>query len=73
MIISDNFCQFCTKTCCDPSSEPSRSDYGLQHMVSVRNKKNYLLIIIRYPLLSRALADSTGGSNDLSQQKFCGV
>ena len=30
--------------CCDPSSEPSRrdgSDEGSQHMVSMRNKKNY--------------------------------
>ena len=43
---------------CDPSSEPScrdGSDEGSQHMVSVRNKKSYFLIIIRYSLLSRAL------------------
>ena len=36
--------------CCDPSSEPSRrdgSDEGSQHMVSVRNKKNYPSIIIK--------------------------
>ena len=34
--------------CCDPSSEPSRrdgSDEGSQHMVSMRNKKNYHKIL----------------------------
>ena len=45
MIISDDFCSFWIKTlCCDPSSEPSRrdvSDEGSQHMVLMRNKKNY--------------------------------
>ena len=38
--------------CCDPSS----SVEGLQHIVSIRNKKNYPSIIIKYPLLSRALS-----------------
>ena len=36
MIIRDNFCYFCIKTCCDPSFEPSPrdgSDEGSQHMV----------------------------------------
>ena len=35
-----------------PSSEPSQwdsSDEGSQHMVSMRNKKNYPSIIIKYP------------------------
>ena len=44
--------------CCDPSSEPSHrdgSDEGSQHMVSMRNKKNYPSVKIIYPLLSRAL------------------
>ena len=34
--------------CCDPSSEPSGqdgSDEGSQHMVSMRNKKNYYQIL----------------------------
>ena len=46
MIIRDNFCQFCTKTCCEPSFELSRldgSDVGLQHMVSMGNKKKLSL------------------------------
>ena len=33
---------------CDPSSEPSQragSDEGSQHMVSMRNKKNYRQIL----------------------------
>ena len=37
--------------CCDPSSEPSQrdgSDEGSQHMVSIRNKKKYLPVIIKY-------------------------
>ena len=59
MIIRDNICLFWIKNiCCDPSSEPSRrdgSDEGSQHMISVRNKKNYPSIIIKYPLLPRAL------------------
>ena len=44
--------------CRDPSSEQSHregSDEGSQHMVSMRNKKNYLSIIIKYSVLSRAL------------------
>ena len=44
--------------CCDPSSELSRrdgSDEGSQHMVSMKNKKNYPSIIIKYSLLYRAL------------------
>ena len=43
MIIRDNFVYFYIKTCCDPSSEPSRregSDERSQHIVSIRNKKN---------------------------------
>ena len=34
--------------CCDPASEPSQrdgSDEGSQHMVLMRNKKNYQQII----------------------------
>ena len=59
MIIKDNFCQFCVRTkCCDPSSEPSQrdgSDEGSQHMVSIRNKKNYPSIITKYsPIQSSA-------------------
>ena len=37
--------------CCGPSSEPSRqdsSDEGSHHMVSMKNKKNYPSIIIKY-------------------------
>ena len=37
--------------CCDPSSEPSHrdgSDEGSQHIVSIRNKKNYPSVIIKY-------------------------
>ena len=37
--------------CCDPSSEPSHrdgSDEGSQHRVSMRNKKNYPSIIVKY-------------------------
>ena len=59
MIIRDNFLLILHKNvCCDPSTEPSRrdgSDEASQHMVSMRNKKNYPSIIIKYPLLSRAL------------------
>ena len=43
---------------CDTSSELSHrdgSDEGSQHMVSVRNKKNYPSVIIKYSLLSRAV------------------
>ena len=57
MIITDIFLFF-SALCCGPSSEPSPldgSDEGSQHMVSMRNKKNYLSIIIKYSLLSRAL------------------
>ena len=58
VIIRNNFCQFCTKTYvvihhlspCDKSS-----DEVSQHMVSVRKKKNYTSVIIKYSLLSRAL------------------
>ena len=39
MIIRDNFCTFCIKTCWYPSS-----DEGPQHMVSMRNKKKYYQI-----------------------------
>ena len=59
MIIRDNFLLILHKNiCCDPSSEPScrdGSDEGSQHMVSMRNKENYPSIIIKYPLLFRAL------------------
>ena len=44
LIIRDNIGELWLKTCCDPSFELSRrdsSDEGLQHMVSLRNKKNY--------------------------------
>ena len=46
------------KTCCDLSSELSHrdgSDEWSQHMVSIRNEKTDPSIIIKYPLLSRAL------------------
>ena len=39
--------------CCDPLSEPSQrgsSDKWSQHMGSMRNKKTYPLIIIKYSL-----------------------
>ena len=52
--------------CCDPSSELSGqdvSDEGSQHMVSVRNKKNNPSIIIKYPLLSRALVSMSNKKN----------
>ena len=52
VIIRDNFLSVLHKNlCCDPSSEPSRqdsSDEGSQHRVSMRNKKNYPSIIIKY-------------------------
>ena len=58
VMIRDNFCQFCTKTyvVTNPSSEPSHrdgSDGGSQHIVSIKNKKNY-------PQLSSNLLLSTG-------------
>ena len=43
---------------CDPSSELSHedgSDEGPQHMISMRNKKNYPSVIFKYSLLSRVL------------------
>ena len=46
------------KIYCDPSSEPSQqdgSDEGSQHILSIRNKKNYPSIIIKYSFLSRVL------------------
>ena len=59
MIIRDIIGKFCIRNiCCDPSSEPSCQDSlneGSHHMVSTRNKKNYPSIIIKYPLLPRAL------------------
>ena len=42
----------------DPSSEPSHrggSDEGSHHISSIRNKKNYPSVIIKYLLLSGAL------------------
>ena len=44
--------------CCDPKPEPSHWDgsyEGSQQMVSMRNKKKYPSIIIKYPLFSTAL------------------
>ena len=61
MIIRDNFCYFCIKTCCDPSSEPSQqdgSDEGSQHMVLMRNKKNYPQIL---PLIQISAASASFG------------
>ena len=55
MIIRDNFSKLHKTVCCYPSSEPSHGDCsgeGSKHMVSMRNKKNYLSIIINYLLLS---------------------
>ena len=41
---------------CDPSSEGlDGSDEGSQRMVLMKSKKNYPFVIIKYPLLSRAL------------------
>ena len=51
MIIRDNFFK---SVCRDPSSELScqdSSDEGSQHMVSMRDKKNYPLFIIEYLFL----------------------
>ena len=49
MLIRDNFSLILHKNvCCDLSSEPSRrdgSDEWSQHMVSMRNKKNYHQIL----------------------------
>ena len=50
MIIRDNSVNSVKNMCCDPSSEPSHqdgSDEGSQHMVLMRKKKIYPLIIIR--------------------------
>ena len=52
MIISDIFVTtaYCKNVYCDPSSEPSQrdgSDEWLQHMVSMRNKTNYLSSTIK--------------------------
>ena len=53
MTIRDIFLLILHKNmCCDPSSGSAE---GSQHTVSMRNKKNYPSIIIKYPLLSRAL------------------
>ena len=50
VIIREIFLLTLHKTiCCDPSSEPSHrdgSDEGSQHMVSMRNKKNYHQILL---------------------------
>ena len=49
VIIRENFCLILhINICCDPSSEPSQrdaSDEWSQHMVSIRNKKNYHQIL----------------------------
>ena len=52
VIIWDNFRQFCIKTY-DATPYLKGSDEESQHMVSVRNKKNYPLIMIKYYLSSR--------------------
>ena len=51
MIIRDNFCHFFTKTYV--VTPHHGSDEGSQHIFSIRNKKNYPSIIIKYS--SRAL------------------
>ena len=51
MIIRDNLCQFCTKiyVVIPHLNRLNGSDEGSQHTVSMRNKKNYLSVIVRYP------------------------
>ena len=39
--------------CCDPSSEPSPSDEGSQHMFLCRIDKKLSIIITKYFILSR--------------------
>ena len=53
VMIRNNFCEFCIipNVVCNPSSKPSSrgsSDEVSQHMVSMRNKKNYHQI---FPLI----------------------
>ena len=50
MIIGDNFYPFCTKTyvVTPHLNHLKGSDEGSQHKVSMRNKKNYPSIIIKY-------------------------
>ena len=51
LVIRDNFCQFCTKTFVTPHLNCLNETVqmrGSQHTVSVRNKKNYPSIIIKY-------------------------
>ena len=55
MIMRDNFCEFCINKMLDPSSELSRFDEGSQHMVSMRNKKNYPQLSSNTPSYDRAL------------------
>ena len=58
MIIRDNFLlDLHRNKCCDPSSELSQddSDEGPQHIISMRNKKNYPSVIIKYFHLFRAV------------------
>ena len=57
MIIRDNFCKFCIKIYV-VTLHLNRPDEVSQHMVSMRNKKNYPLIIIEYPLLCIVFAFS---------------
>ena len=50
-IIRENLSGLHKNICCHPSSEQSQqdgSDEGSQHMVSMRNKKHYPSIIIKY-------------------------
>ena len=60
MIIRDNFLLILHKNiCCDPSSGPSHqdgADEGSQHMVSVRNKKNYQILPLSRALLIQQTA-----------------
>ena len=59
MLVRDNFCKFCIKPY-DVTPHLNRlvetvQMRGSQHMVSMRNEKNYPSIIIKHSLLSRAL------------------
>ena len=50
MIVRDKFCKFCIKTY---FVTPRRDGLveGSQHVVSIRNKKNYPSVIIKYSYL----------------------
>ena len=63
VIIRDNFCLFCTKfyvvtphlnrlyETVQIRGHRDGSDEGSQHMISMRNKKNFLSVIINTPLI----------------------